>query len=180
MIEVLRDADRIAQPWKNGGGMTREVATWPPGSDLENFDWRVSIAEVREAGAFSHFENIDRTLMILRGRLRLVIAEYDVELSPGSAPFIFPGDAPCFGTPVDGPVTDLNVMTRRGRTTACVTIVANDTHSVGRKTSLLLSRNETKVRTGGQEFQLAPLDTLVLHETCNLVLECTAFLIEIG
>ena len=52
MISVLRAADRIATPWKNGGGITREVAIWPPGSDFENFDWRVSIAEVCEAALF--------------------------------------------------------------------------------------------------------------------------------
>lgn len=180
MITVLHAIDRIAQPWKNGGGVTREVATCPPGSDLENFDWRVSVAEVREAGLFSRFENIDRTLMILEGRLTLTFADLQMELGPDSAPCIFSGDVSCFGAPVDGPVIDLNVMTRRGRATARVTAVANDTHSVRGKTSLLLGRNETKVRTGQREFQLAPLDALLIGEPCELVLEGAAFLIEIG
>jgi uncharacterized protein len=180
VITVLRAADRIALPWKNGGGVTREVVIWPPGADLENFDWRVSIAEVREAGPFSRFENIDRTLMILGGRLMLTFAERETELGPDSAPCIFPGDASCFGTPVDGSVTDLNVMTRRGRGTACITAIANDTHSVRGKTSLLLIRNETKVRVGEREFQLAPLDALLIGEPCQVVLEGAALLIEFG
>ena len=38
-----------------------------------------------------------------------------MRLTAASAPFAFPADAPCTGRLVGGPVTDLNVMTRRGR-----------------------------------------------------------------
>jgi len=180
LIAVLRAADRVAQPWKNGGGVTREVAIWPPGSDFDSFDWRVSIAEVCEAGAFSRFENIDRTLVILKGRLTLTLAEREMELGSGSAPCIFPGDVSCFGAPVDGPVTDLNVMTRRGRAIASVKAVLNDTHPARGKTSLLLGPNETKVRIRKQEFHLAPLDALLIGEPSELALEGAAFLIAIA
>src|ERR1700744_2152466 len=101
-------------PWKNGGGVTREVAIWPRDSAFENFDWRVSIAEVREAGPFSIFENIDRSLSILKGRIELDFGDSKVGLDAASAPFAFPGYIPCSGRPVAGDVMDLNVMTRRG------------------------------------------------------------------
>ena len=179
MIEILRDADRIARPWKNGGGVTREIAIWPPASDLEKFDWRVSIAEVREPGPFSHFENIDRTLMILKGRLMLTFTERAMELCPDSAPCTFPGDVSCFGAPVDGPVIDLNVMTRRGRAAARVWVVANDSHSVKGKAAILLSRGEIKVRSGELEFHLEPLDALQTGGPCELLVEGSALLIEI-
>ncbi|MGO2464335.1 MAG: HutD family protein, partial [Serratia proteamaculans] len=29
-------------PWRNGGGETREIASWPLGA--QDFDWRASIA----------------------------------------------------------------------------------------------------------------------------------------
>ncbi len=45
MIRVLRAADRIAAPWKNGGGITREVAICRRARVSTIFDWRVSIAE---------------------------------------------------------------------------------------------------------------------------------------
>ena len=54
--ELLSAARRAAVPWKNGGGVTREVAAHPAGASLEDFDWRVSTAEVRAAGPFSGFE----------------------------------------------------------------------------------------------------------------------------
>jgi len=42
-------------PWKNGGGVTTEIAIAPEGATLDNFDWRVSTAQVDAAGPFSRF-----------------------------------------------------------------------------------------------------------------------------
>ena len=43
---LLAAKDRIAQPWKNGGGVTREIAVEPPGAGFDSFGWRVSTAVV--------------------------------------------------------------------------------------------------------------------------------------
>src|SRR5215472_11228475 len=72
---ILRAAERRAAPWKNGGGLTREVAVHPAGSDLGNFDWRVSIAEVLRGGPFSSFPGVDRHMAVISGRLALAIAD---------------------------------------------------------------------------------------------------------
>jgi environmental stress-induced protein Ves len=180
VISILRAADRIALPWKNGGGVTREVAVWPPGSGFDDFDWRVSIAEVRVAGPFSRFVGIDRTMTILEGRLALTMMSETFTLDSASAPFTFPGDVSCFGEPVDGSVMDLNAMTRRGRATARVMPVSDGAHSASGKSTLLLVRNETNVRLGGQEFYLAPLDALLIGGPSELALDGAAFLIAIA
>jgi environmental stress-induced protein Ves len=113
---ILRGADRVAVPWKNGAGLTREVAVHPPGSDLGSFDWRVSIAEVQAAGPFSSFPGVDRLMAVISGGLRLSIAGREpLTLSPDGACVVFPGDVPASAEPHQPPVTDLNVMTRRGR-----------------------------------------------------------------
>ena len=39
-------ADIVPTPWKNGGGATREIACWPPGTGLDSFDWRISVATI--------------------------------------------------------------------------------------------------------------------------------------
>ncbi|CAN5366405.1 hypothetical protein BH10PSE2_BH10PSE2_03690 [soil metagenome] len=112
---VLAAADRVAMPWKNGGGVTREIAAWPVGSGLEDFDWRISMAEVRKPGAFSLFPDVDRVLTVLEGRLALTFAgEKLLVLGATSEPLSFPGDRPCWGEPVGKAVLDLNVMVRRG------------------------------------------------------------------
>jgi environmental stress-induced protein Ves len=110
----LPASERAAQPWKNGGGVTREVAAFPPGSGLDNFDWRVSIADVATDGPFSLFPEIDRTLTILSGDgILLDVAGRASRLLPGE-PHSFPGDQPAGATLLGGAVTDLNVMSRRG------------------------------------------------------------------
>lgn len=118
-MQILRAADRVATPWKNGGGVTREVAAWPPGSRFDDFHWRVSMAEVRSDGPFSVFAGVDRILAVLEGRLALSVeGQGAFDIAPGSAPAMFAGDAPTTGRVVEGPVLDLNIMTRRGKASA--------------------------------------------------------------
>ena len=119
MALILRARERAAVPWKNGGGVTRTVAVHPPGSDLETFDWRVSIAEVRSSSPFSIFSGVERHMAVLRGRLSLSIdGGAALILTADSAPLSFAGDVPAHGVALAGAVTDLNVMTRRGRCSA--------------------------------------------------------------
>lgn len=110
-----------ATPWKNGGGSTREVACWPRGANMENFDWRVSIASIAKAGPFSVFEGIDRQIMLLDGdgvRLRSAGGHIDHRLDTPNRPFAFSGDEAIDCTLLGGPSNDFNVMTRRGRCSA--------------------------------------------------------------
>lgn len=126
-VAVLRAADRKAVPWKNGGGVTREVAAWPPGSGFDDFAWRISMAEVREDGPFSSFPGVDRILTVLEGGLRLaVVGAGAFDLSPVAPPLAFDGEAPAVATLMSESVLDLNVMTRRGVATASVTHVTSD------------------------------------------------------
>lgn len=158
-MKILRAAERIAQPWKNGGGVTREVAVWPPDAGIDTFDWRVSIAEVQSAGPFSHFAGIDRTLAVLEGRMALAFADRTVELDADSPPFAFAGDVACCGTPIGGAVTDLNVMTRRGRCTARVERIAGETFSASAATMLVAPVKMT-VGFGKEKLFLNCLDAV--------------------
>lgn len=114
-MKVLRLADLVAIPWKNGGGTTREYAVFPEGAGMADFAWRVSRALVASDGAFSQFPGIDRTLTVVDGAaIDLVFADRTVRLDRASAPFPFPGDVPAEGRIPGAPIEDLNVMTRRG------------------------------------------------------------------
>ena len=66
-MQVLRAENYRRMPWKNGGGETTEIAVFPAGAGLDDFDWRVSMARVESSGPFSVFPGIDRTLAILEG-----------------------------------------------------------------------------------------------------------------
>lgn len=114
-MRVIRARDCPPVAWKNGGGTTQEIAVFPPGADMDGFLWRLSMARVKVAGAFSTFAGIDRTLAVLEGRLLLDGGDWQADLTPGSAPLPFAGDQPVTGQPVGGSVLDLNAMARRGR-----------------------------------------------------------------
>ncbi len=104
-------------PWKNGGGVTREIALGPAGAGPEEFLWRLSIAEVATSGPFSVFSGIDRTLTVLEGDgLKLDFAEGDdLVIDVPWRPAAFDGGRACEGRLIGGPVVDFNVMSRRGR-----------------------------------------------------------------
>jgi len=116
-VRIIRASNCKTTPWKNGGGSTTEIAIGPSGASLEAFDWRVSMARVASDGPFSDFAGIDRTLAIVQGNgLVLTIGDQaPVTLSSGTDPVHFPGDTPTSARPTEGDITDLNVMTRRGR-----------------------------------------------------------------
>ena len=164
MIAILRAADRVAMPWKNGGGITREVAVWPPNSNFDDFDWRISIAEVREPGSFSMFEGIDRIMAILSGQLELRLPDRTVTLDPACEPLAFAGDMSCEGIPLDGPVTDLNVMVRRGRVAARVTRFRDVTETVAEPGTVLVVTARTTLRLGDEEYALDVLDAALITD----------------
>jgi len=115
-VQLLRAAEQPAVPWKNGGGLSREVAVHPPGSGFDAFEWRVSIATVHRAGPFSRFPGIHRHLSVLQGRLSLqAVGEPERILTAQSPPLEFEGETAVSATPLGGAVSDLNIMVRRGR-----------------------------------------------------------------
>jgi environmental stress-induced protein Ves len=118
-------------PWKNGGGVTREIACYPAGADLQSFEWRISIADITHDGPFSDFSGIDRVITLLSGKgVRLVSqqgekSDIDHLLDEPFQPFYFSGDLPITADLLDGPCQDFNVMTRRGVCAAQVSICRN-------------------------------------------------------
>jgi environmental stress-induced protein Ves len=118
-VRIVRASDCKTTPWKNGGGSTTEVAVAPADASLDDFDWRISMATVASDGPFSNFPGIDRTLAVIKGNgLILTIGgavPVPVTLADASAPVSFPGDTPTSARLTAGAITDLNVMTRRGR-----------------------------------------------------------------
>ncbi|MFC5397194.1 HutD family protein [Bosea vestrisii] len=116
-MRIIRAADCLVMPWKNGGGTTTEIAVAPEGASLDDFDWRISMAHVGQDGPFSSFPGIDRTLSVLTGAgITLAFGDGErVRLDRSSAPYAFAADRAVDGMLVDGPIDDLNVMSRRGR-----------------------------------------------------------------
>jgi len=100
------------QRWRNGGGWTRELLAWP---DPRRWQLRVSLATIESAGPFSAFEGTRRRIAIVDGPgVLLAINDEIHRLSPDTEPLGFDGAAPVHCTPIDGPTSDLNLITTRG------------------------------------------------------------------
>ena len=99
--------------WKNGLGWTREITRYPV--DADNWQWRLSIAEVDKDGPFSAFENIDRELVLLAGEgMRLNFADGEsVTLHPPHGKHCFAGERELNAELIDGPTQDYNLMWQR-------------------------------------------------------------------
>ncbi|MFD9369986.1 HutD family protein [Streptomyces sp. NPDC060020] len=123
-LRLLRAADRGATPWKNGGGVTREIAARPEGAGTGDFAWRVSLAEVAADGPFSSFPGVDRTLTLAEGAgMDLAVAGVRHLVDERFAPRDFAGDEPTDCRLLDGPVVNFNVMYRRSETRAHTAVV---------------------------------------------------------
>lgn len=132
---VIRAAELVASPWKNGGGVTREIAShvpavWAAGAALDAFVWRVSVADVATAGPFSRFDGVDRTLVLLSGAGMLLDerAEQgsDVHTHALTQPLDvarFRGEAAIDARLVDGATRDFNLMVRRNAATGTFDVV---------------------------------------------------------
>lgn len=118
---VVHLKDASPSPWKNGGGTTRELVTWPKAHDWQ---WRMSVAEVTRSGPFSRFEGIERWFAVLEGDGVALSMDGELHrLTGDSAPFRFDGGQTTECNLLGGATRDFNLMTRCGAAAATVTRV---------------------------------------------------------
>jgi len=122
MLHYLRASDYREVPWKNGGGLTSEIAV----DDFDPPAWRISVARIDRDGPFSDFAGYDRTIVALDG------GSVTLEVEGGSItleryqPFPFAGEI-AVNALVSSEARDLNVMTQRNEWLHDVEIVESVT-----------------------------------------------------
>jgi len=110
---LVRLADVAPAPWRNGGGVTRELLAWP---DADRWRVRLSVAEVERDGPFSVFEGVQRVFAVLAGAgVRLRVEGQEHLLTTADAPLHFDGAARVDCALVDGATQDFNLMTCGGQ-----------------------------------------------------------------
>lgn len=130
-MRIIRYHDLEATPWKNGGGVTREIARYPTDSQLDDFGWRISTAIVSQEGLFSRFEGVDRHLILLEGTgLELVMEKDETKRLLAGDYITFPGETSINAKLMDRAIADLNVMVRRSRYRAVINevVISGQSH----------------------------------------------------
>jgi environmental stress-induced protein Ves len=120
MLRLIPRSAYKEMRWKNGRGVTLEIARKPStqrvSSVSSEFAWRVSSAIVPESAEFSIFSGCNRSIAVLEGEgMDLKVGRQEAQrLLTSSQPFFFSGDEKTSATLLSNhPITDFNVITDR-------------------------------------------------------------------
>jgi environmental stress-induced protein Ves len=107
-----------AQPWRNGGGVTRELLAWsaPELQAPNDAAWclRLSVADITQDGPFSSYPGIDRCFAVLEGNgVELTLPQGPRQQRVADPPLAFEGEPATGCVLLNGPTRDLNLMGRR-------------------------------------------------------------------
>ncbi|MBS4010037.1 MAG: HutD family protein [Roseovarius sp.] len=106
-MQTLKFGALIDVPWKNGGGVTRNIAK---GLYLDQSAWTLSRADVSQDGPFSDFAGMVRILTVVSGgTMTLDTPTSSIEARTWE-PIRFDGGLKVYARLVNGPLTDLNLM----------------------------------------------------------------------
>ena len=157
MIEQFFSRDTItATRWKNGGGVTREVAKSPSQAPF----WRVSIANVDQEGPFSSFVDLDRILTVIEGK-GMVLAHKNGDLVADlHIPVHFSGSDAIDGLLPNGPIQDFNLIFDGSKLDADVSVI--DTAVLYNRPSSTSVMTLVYCLTGA--FKLLGSKTLLRHD----------------
>jgi len=122
LIKIIPPEQFKTTLWKNGKGKTTELAISDEGT-LEDFDWRLSMANVVEDGTFSYFTGYLRNLILIDGNgIDLQHDQSKTDRLDSLLSFAtFDGGCNTVATLTSGPIIDINVITKADKYHVTVT-----------------------------------------------------------
>jgi hypothetical protein len=129
-IAALDPAAYRRSPWKNGGGVTIDIAdAYRPGAQPGDWDgvlWRLGRTEIPIGAPFSDLSGYDRVQVVVTGRgLVLETASGEIDLREPLRPVRFPGEPPITSRLEAGPVEVVNLIGARSETRLDLRVVAS-------------------------------------------------------
>lgn len=124
-MTIIRRSAFTTVPWKNGGGITHEVAKAEADGRLL---WRLSLAEVASDGPFSLFPGLARILTVIKGAGMDLLSPAGevVHPLPPLSPVHFTGDELLTGRLRNGPCLDFNLIYDPQRFEASAEVVSGE------------------------------------------------------
>jgi uncharacterized protein len=129
-VQVRRFADLAPVPWRNGAGVTREVARAAEPDKNGEPRWRVSIADLRTDGPFSLFPGVHRVAVLVDDEAVELTVDGVPTVLARFVPFSFGGDAVTRARLLSGPARLLNVMRTERPAAAVIDVVRGGTVEV--------------------------------------------------
>jgi environmental stress-induced protein Ves len=153
-------------PWKNGGGITIDIAdAYAPGAVAGGWSgmlWRLGRTQIVEPGPFSDLSGYDRILTVIGGR-GLVL-----EVAGGTAldarepfcPVRFRGEDRITSRLEAGPVAVLNLMSDRRHAIDVAVLSGQDTRALDVAGNIVYAIEDSEVVVGGRPLALTADEAL--------------------
>ena len=124
-MRIIRRPDLVEGRWRNGMGVSWDIASDPPGAD--DFGWRFAIARIDADVPFSNYPGIDRIFTLIEGNGLDLAFEGRPSLAVHRrfVPHPYPCDVPTFCRLRAGPCRALNLFTRRGAWRATADVLSS-------------------------------------------------------
>lgn len=179
MITCL-DPDRYRRlPWKNGGGVSVDIA-WDRETDGET--WRLGRTPITAPGPFSDYSGNDRLQVLVAGRgLVLKTPDGEIDVRQAFRPVRFAGETPITSHLESGPVEVVNLIGQRARVRLALAVLrAGEAQALGNgRTLVYCPTGPATVRLGNEEHALPAHGGLDVEDVDG-ALACTAGLVVVG
>ena len=170
-VTLISSQEYQVMPWKNGGGVSTELAIYPKKSNFsESFDWRISLALIKGSGPFSTFSGYDRVIIQFKGNPMQLnhLNQPSHQLRP-LVPYYFQGDWITEGVLQGGEAQDFNVMTKRSRyqsSVECLSMKSDckEIHPRGDFCFVWAMQGEIRLKVEQQEFALSHQASLLIEK----------------
>ena len=154
-VTALDPASYRRAPWKNGGGVSVDIA-WDGETGGEC--WRFGRTPITTPGPFSDYSGNDRLQVLVAGSgLALQTPDGEIDLRQPFRPVRFAGETPIVSRLENGPVEVVNLIGERGRVRLDLAVLrAGDRRALGAgRTIAYCAAGPATVRIGDGTHELA-------------------------
>lgn len=170
------DPDRYQRtPWKNGGGVTTDIA-------FDGDIWRFSRTPITVAGPFSDYSGFDRLQVLVAGSgLVLQTPSGEIDVRRPFRPVRFAGETPIVSRLEAGPVAVINLMGERSKVRINLAVLeAGRSRHLGKGIHIAYCPGGRAALRLASETHDLQADGGLRIEDVNGVASCSAGLIVVG
>jgi environmental stress-induced protein Ves len=160
-ITRLDPAGYRRTPWKNGGGVTVDIAdAYAPGATAGSWSgmlWRLGRTRIVEPGPFSDLSGYDRVLTVIGGRglVLEILGGEALDVREPFRPVRFAGEDRVTSRLEGGPVAVLNLIADRERAIGVVVLRSGETRPLVAALNIVYAIEDSAVTIGERSHALA-------------------------